>query len=240
MEVVWHYYVGVNLVIIFFLIFGLALPKIDLQNFTLINPDGIFLPYGIILFSLAGWIAVPAITEFFKEGEKKKVKKIIITAISFVVLLYATFTVVVIGVSGGNVTPEALQGLLPSLGSKVIILGALVGLLSIATSFLIIGNYLKNTFFYDYKIPKLISTFIALGLPLILFLIGFRQFVAVVGFVGIIYGVIEGVIIILIFKNAKKLGNRQPEYSLKVPSALLYFLMIILILGAISQFRVYL
>ncbi|GAI23585.1 unnamed protein product, partial [marine sediment metagenome] len=104
-----------------------------------------------------------------------------------------------------------------------------------ATSFLIIGNYLKNTFFYDYKIPRWGAAFIAFGIPLILFLIGFRQFIGVIGFVGIIYGVIEGILIILIFKKAKTLGDRQPEYSLKVPSALLYFLMIIFILGAASQ-----
>jgi len=230
-----EFLMNIALIFVFFLIFGLALPKINLQNFTLINLESIFLPYGIILFSLSGWIAVPAMLGILKGEEKKKIKKIIILVITFIVILYSLFTLAVIGASGGNVTPEALQGLIPFLGSQIIVLGALVGLLAIATSFLIIGNYLQNTFFYDYKIPRWGAAFIAFGLPLILFLIGFRQFIGVIGFVGIIYGVIEGILIILIFKKAKTLGNRHPEYSLKVPSALLYFLMIIFILGAVSQ-----
>jgi len=221
---------------IIFLIFCFALPKLNLQNFTLINFEHIFLPYGVILFSLVGWMAVPIISETFKSLEaRKNLKKVIILAISIVIFLYFLFALAVIGVSGKNTTPEAFQGLLPYLGQKIIIFGALFGIFAIVTSFLILGNYFKNTLFYDYKIPRRISASIACGLPFILFLIGFREFIEVIGFVGTIIGVIEGGTIILIFKKAKFLGNRCPEYSLKIPSILLYFLIAIFILGAVSQ-----
>ncbi len=221
---------------IIFLIFCFALPKLNLQNFTLINFEHIFLPYGVILFSLVGWIAVPVISETFKNPEERKnLKKVIISAILIVIFLYFLFALAVIGVSGKNTTPEVFQGLLPYLGQKIIIFGALFGIFAIVTSFLILGNYFKNTLFYDYKIPRWISASIACGLPLILFLIGFREFIEVSGFVGTIIGVIEGGAIVLIFKKAKLLGNRCPEYSLKIPSILLYFLIAIFILGAASQ-----
>lgn len=221
---------------IIFLIFCFALPKLNLQNFTLINFEHIFLPYGVILFSLVGWIAVPIISETFKSLEaRKNLKKVIILAISIVVFLYFLFALAVIGVSGKNTTPEVFQGLLPYLGQKIIIFGALFGIFAIVTSFLILGNYFKNTLFYDYKVPRQISASIACGLPLILFLIGFREFIEVSGFVGTIIGVIEGGVIVLIFKKAKFLGDRYPEYSLKIPSILLYFLIAIFILGAASQ-----
>jgi len=221
---------------IIFLIFCFALPKLNLQNFTLINFEHIFLPYGVILFSLVGWMAVPIISETFKSLEaRKNLKKVIISAISIVVFLYFLFALAVIGVSGKDTTPEVFQGLLPYLGQKIIIFGALFGIFAIVTSFLILGNYFKNTLFYDYKIPRWISASIACGLPLILFLIGFRSFIETIGFVGTIIGVIEGVVIVLIFKNIKKLGDRKPEYSLKIPSILLYFLIAIFILGAVSQ-----
>ena len=221
---------------IIFLIFCFALPKLNLQNFTLINFEHIFLPYGVILFSLVGWIAVPVISETFKGFEvRKNLKKVIISAILIVIFLYFLFALAVIGVSGKNTTPEVFQGLLPYLGQKIIIFGALFGIFAIVTSFLILGNYFKNTLFYDYKIPRWISASIACGLPFILFLIGFREFIEVSGFVGTIIGVIEGGAIVLIFKKAKLLGNRCPEYSLKIPSILLYFLIAIFILGAVSQ-----
>lgn len=223
-------------IFIIFLIFYFALPKINLQNFTLVNPENIFLPYGIILFSLIGWSAIPIISEIFKNSEeKRKIKKVIIASTVVVIFLYFLFILSVVGVSGQDTSSEALFGLLPFLGQKIVVLGALFGMLAIATSFLILGNYLKNTLFYDFKIPRPFSAAISCGIPLILFLIGFRGFIEVVGFVGTLVGVIEGVVIILIFKKAKTLGNRQPEYSLKVPSALLYFLIAIFILGAMSQ-----
>ncbi|GAI25660.1 unnamed protein product, partial [marine sediment metagenome] len=109
------------------------------------------------------------------------------------------------------------------------------GIFTIITSFLILGNYFKNTLFYDYKVPRWISASIACGLPFILFLIGFRGFIETIGFVGTVIGAIEGVVIILIFKNIKKLGDRIPEYSLKIPPILLYFLIAVFILGAFSQ-----
>lgn len=227
-----------NLIFFFiiFIIFFFAFPKINLQNFSLINPSHIFLPFGVILFSFTASAAIPEIGEILKtEKERKEYKKVIISASMISFLLYLLFALVVIGVSGKNTSEEALQGLLPILGQKIIILGALFGILSIATTFLVLGNYLKNTLFYDYKIPKFISASFTCGLPLILFLIGFRGFIEVISFVGTIIGAIEGVVIILIFKKAKKLGNRKPEYSLKVPSILLYFLIGIFILGVISQ-----
>jgi len=221
---------------IIFLIFCFALPKLNLQNFTLINFEHIFLPYGVILFSLVGWMAVPIISETFENFEaRKNLKKVIISAILVVFILYFLFALAAIGISGKNTTPEVFQGLLPYLGQKIVILGALFGIIAIATSFLVLGNYLKNTLFYDYKVPRSLAASFACGLPLILFLVGFRGFIETIGFVGTIIGVIEGVVIVLIFKNIKKLGDREPEYSLKIPSILLYFLMAIFILGAVSQ-----
>ncbi len=221
--------------VIFLLIF-LVLPKFNLQNFSIINLKGIFLPYGIILFSLIGYPAIPIIAEILKKPEEKKgLKKIIILVISIVIVLYFLFTISIIGVSGNNTTPEAFQGLIPYLNQNIVILGALFGVLAISTSFLVLGNYFKNTLFYDYKIPRQFSALIACGLPLILFLIGFRNFIETIGLVGTFIGAIEGIAIVLIFKKAKSLGNRKPEYCLKTPAILLYFLIAIFVLGAIFQ-----
>ena len=47
-------------------------------------------------------------------------------------------------------------------------------------------------------------------------------------------------IIILVYKKAKKQGDKIPEYNLKIPRYLPYFVMMILILGAIAQTIYYL
>jgi len=221
---------------IILLIFLFALPKLNLQNFTLFNLPHLFLPYGVLLFAFMAGAAIPEMAEILKTGpERKNYKKIIVLASIIVFILYLLFTLVVIGISGKNTSTEALQGLVPFLGQKIIILGALFGVIAIAASFLVLGNYLKNALAYDFNFPKFWAALVTCGLPLILFLIGFRGFIETIGFVGTLVGVIEGLIIILIFKKVKFSGDREPEYSLKIPSILLYFLIGIFILGAVSQ-----
>lgn len=227
--------------IIIFVVFCFLLPKFNIQNFSLINSKYIFLPYGVIMFSLMGFVAIPEIADVLKTSEERKYfKKIIITASAIAIILYLLFSLGVVGVSGKDTSSEALSGLSPFLSRKIIILGALFGAITIADSFLIICLYFKNSLIYDYHFPKILASFSSVGLPLILFLIGFRGFIETIGFVGTILGVIEGIVILLIFTKVKKLGDRESEYSLKVPSFFLYFLIVVFILGAISQIFYYL
>ncbi len=222
--------------LIIVIILGFCFPKFDLASISTFNLPNLFLPFGVILFSLIGWSAIPEIGDFLKEKEgKRKIKKIIVLATIIVIVLYLLFALAVIGVAGKNVSPDTLSGLMPFLGQKIIFLGALAGLITLADSFLVLGLYLRNTFIYDLKFSKNLATLVSCGSPLILFIAGLRNFITTIGFVGTIIGVIEGIIIILIFKKAKILGDREPEYSLNIPLILLYFLMLILILGAIFQ-----
>jgi len=194
------------LIIVF--IFFFSLSKFTVPNINLINIKDVFLPYGVILFSFIGTSAIPEMNEILKNpDDKKRTKKIIILATGIVFLLYVFFTVVVIGVSGLNTSSNTLDGLLPFLGKRIIFWGALAGVITIADSFLIIALYLRNTFVYDFKLNKTLASLISCGLPIILFLIGLRSFIGVIGFVGTIMGVIEGIIIMLLFKKAKKLGD---------------------------------
>jgi tyrosine-specific transport protein len=220
-----------------FIIFFFSLPKFNFSNLPVLNFPDIFLPFGIILFSLVGWSAIPEIGEILKNSDEKKFfKKVIILSTAISAVFYILFGILVAGVSGRNTSADALSGLIPFLGSKIVFFGVLAGLITIADSFLILALYLRNTLVRDLKFPKIPAFLIACGSPLILFLLGFRNFINTIGFVGTIIGAVEGIIIILIFKNAKKLGDREPEYSLKIPSMLLYFLMAIFILGAVFQF----
>ncbi|MDD2731181.1 MAG: aromatic amino acid transport family protein [Candidatus Portnoybacteria bacterium] len=227
--------------IIFFLtsavLFSFCLPRFNLQNLAVFNLSNAFLPFGVILFSLIGWSAIPEIADFFKVSrENKKVKKTIILATAITVPFYLIFTSAILGVVGGNVSPDTISSLVPFLNPKLIFLGILAALVTLADSVLVLGLHLKNTFVYDLKLSNRLATAIACGVPFLLFLIGFRDFIGTIGFVGTVVGVVEGAVIVLIFKRAKKLGNRQPEYSFKVPSLLLYLLIAVLVLGAISQF----
>jgi len=218
--------------IIIFIVFSFLLPKL---NFDLINLRNFFLPYGVIMFSLTGFAAMPEIADILKTpGERKSFKKVIIVSSIASIVLYLFFSLAVVGVSGKMTSKEALSGLVPFLGQKIIILGALFGLITIADSFLIVCLYFRNSLIYDYHLSKITASSIASFLPLILFL-KFQDFILIIGFVGTILGTIEGIITLLIFIKTKKLGNRIPEYSLNLSSLLIYSLMILLALGAFFQ-----
>jgi len=121
------------------------------------------------------------------------------------------------------------------LGEGIIILGAILGLLAVITSYFVIGLYLKKVFWYDYKINKTLSWFLVCFIPLIGFLLGLREFIPIVGFLGVIFGAIEGTVLVLTYLKAKKSGDREPEYSLNIPSVIIYSLIVLFILGFIYQ-----
>jgi len=215
------------------IIFFLSFSKINLSNFSLFNKNYAFLPYGVILFSLIGWNAIPEI-----EGilfNKRNLKKVILWSSMITLGFSFLFGFMISGVTGFNTTPNAFQGLLPVLGQKIMILGGLFGLFAVATSFLVIGNYLKNTLRFDYKLPYALSFAIACFSPLVLFLVGFKEFILVIGSVGVLLGLVEGIAITLIYQKAKKTGERTPEYGLKIPRPLIYLTIAILIFGTVSH-----
>lgn len=219
-----------------FLIFFFAAPHIQIENFSFMHAEHLFLPYGVILFALAGWSAIPEIADFFKNRqEKRNLDNLIVAAGIITTLLLFLFALFVVGVSGKATSPDALQGLVPFLGRGIIALGAVFGLIAIAASFLVLGNYLKNSLRHDFNMPYISSAGIAIVAPLLLFLLGFREFISVLGIVGIVLGVVEGALIVSLFLKAKKKGTRQPEYVLSLPRILPFVVAVVLVGGAAAE-----
>lgn len=222
-------------------------PKINIAHFSGVNYPQLFLPYGVIFFAFIGIAAIPEIEEILISPDGRdsaKSGRIFIWAISLgsliPLLLYAGFTAVVVGVSGQNVSPDALKGLAPYLGEGIVKLGALFGILAITTSYLFWAINLKNTLIHDLNIKKRLADIFVIAVPIGLFLAGLRSFIAVIGVAGAIIGVIDGGLILLAFRKAKTMGDRQPEYCLKIPDVALFLLLAVLLVGALSQIFIFL
>lgn len=226
--------------LIIFSVFLFGASKVNLSNFYLVDTSNLFLPFGVIMFSMIGWMAIPEMCDILKtKEERKNLKKVILCSTVFCAFICLVFSLVVFGISGNQTSEDALSGLVPVLGSKIMFFGALAAVVTLIDSFLIIGLSLKNVLTYDLKMNGMVAALITCGLPLIFFLIGFREFIGVIGFAGTVIGAIEGIAIILIYKKAKKLFNREPEYSLKIPGFLMYALALIFIIGAAAQIFYY-
>ncbi len=70
-----------------------CLPKIQLHNFSLFNPGKLFLPFGVFMFSLVGWSAVPESEDILLN--KKQLKSVIIFALIACAIFYIIFGLVV-------------------------------------------------------------------------------------------------------------------------------------------------
>ena len=221
---------GVLLLIVF-----RGIPFFNVENFSAVNWANYFLPYGIILFAISGGVAIPEMKEQFGVSQKKLLKAAIISGTLLSVLIAAIFGSVVAGITGAATSADALGGLKAVFGSNFIKLMALFGFSVIATSFLVLGVYLKEVFQFDFKIGKNIAALLAVLIPIFSFALGIQSFTKVIGFLGSVTVPLSSLIVVLVFKAAKRKGDREPEYNLAVSRPLLGGLIILFLMGFLHQ-----
>lgn len=229
---IFEFLMSAGMAVIFFLIFIFCAPKIQAANYVFFNYRYLFLPFGVLLFSLVGWNSIPEIMDVLKN--KSHLKKVILYSCLFCLLVYILFGFLVAGVTG-PASGRVFEDLAPFLGHWIIFLGGILGLLAVGTSFIISANYLKNTFCYDLGLFSRSAFLLAIGAPMLLFLFGFNAFIPVVGFVGSFMGLAEGAAIVLIYQKAKKAGDRLPEYSLRIPQFLIFLIVFALVVSIIAE-----
>lgn len=189
-----------------------AFNHIDPINYTEFNLFKILIPYGVILFAFLGAPAIPEMREMLVKNEKLLKRAIIIGSL-IPIFAYLIFAIAVVGVTGASTTEIATIGLGESVGNYMVIIGNLLAVLTMSTSFLTLGLALKETFMLDYHIHKHVAWIITCFIPLVIALSGLTTFIIVVGMVGVVAGGMEGALIVLMALKAKKYGNRKPEYS---------------------------
>ncbi|MBT3298065.1 amino acid permease [archaeon] len=234
------------LILIVFLIGLFSLKNISVSNFNTFNPAGFFLPYGVILFSFMGIAAVPEINEQFGKN-KKDFKSAIIVGSIIPLVLYFLFSLIVVGIVGlENFELLSANERIATVALSVYS-GSLLGLLAnifavftMFTTFLTLSIALSEVYEYDYKINKNLALVLTLSVPMILSLGNFTTFISALAFTGCVTGGTEAILIILAYWKAKKLGNREPEYSLKLPKFLSYILIVLFVVGIVYKLVEYL
>ncbi len=209
--------------VVVFLIFGVGIAKIVPSNFAEIQPEFWFLPYGVLLFAFAGFSAIPIQRDILR-GQENNLKKSILWAVLLTGVLYLLFAITVLGISGGATSPDAISGLYEFLGSKIIFLGSLFGILAVSTSFLMLGSAFLEMFNLDYNIPRKFAWFLVVAPPLVLFLVGLRTFIDIISLAGSVAIGLEGIVLTFVYIKSKSRGDRVPEYSLELPKFIYYLL----------------
>lgn len=212
------------------LIFVTGLPAIDSPNFFGFDKSNLSLPYGVLLFAFGGLIGVP-IQRQILIGRERELRPAIGFAVLFVALLYIAFITTVVGISGSATSTDAVSGLYQFLGDKIIILSSLFGIFAITTSFLMLASAMINTFCLDFGMRKFNAWVLVVLPPIVLFIAGIRSFIGVISLAGGVALALEQILVIFLYAKVKSRGDRVPEYSLNIPTWLLYILILIFTAG---------
>lgn len=219
-------------VMIFFVIIGI--PKITFSNFLGINLHASLLPYGVVLFALSGLSVIPFLEDLVGDGKIKALRHSVVGGTVLATLLTAAFTMVIIGVSGASTTTDALSGLRPVYGNWIIVVGTIFGFLAVITSFFTSLANQVDTLIYDYHVPRWVARVAVVGVPLLLFLIGARDYIHVMGLAGGLIGGLTGVLLIIMYLALLK-RRKAPAWRTVIPVivAIVFFFGVI---AAVSTF----
>ena len=215
-------------------LFAFSSPYITLTNFPESDLSQWFLPYGVIMFALAGMAAIPDMVGIL-EHRPKLLRRAIIAGTCIPAVLYFFFTIAVVGVTGANTSEEAIRGVAGVVGSWAGILGSAIGILSTFGAFIAMGSVFKSMLHLDMKFGWKTSWFIAIFLPFLYILLRFDGYLMLIGFLGSVFIAIDGLITLLIYERAIYFGGRNSEYSLHVPVFVVSLLAIVFIGGFLYE-----
>ncbi len=228
----WELALGIVMLLVILVIAFLSLHKVDASNLTSSSFPMILAPYGVVFFAFLGYAAVPELKEILNR-ERKRVKSAIIVGSIIPIFIYLLFAAVVVAVTGTSTSDVATLGLGEAVGRHMVILGNLLAVFTMSTSFLAVGLALKWVFQYDYTMNDKLSWVLTCVPPVVLALVGITNFIQAIDIGGSIGGGLGGILLVLIFHRAKKLGEKKPEFQLK-GSWIISTLLIALFLGGMA------
>lgn len=217
------------LVIVLLIIVGVIAVKgigqIHTEQLMTFNPLYVFLPYGVALFALSAASAIPdAVDEI---DNKRKLGRAITWGIAIPVIIYIIFTLIVVGVCGSATSEGAMNGLAPYLGEGIVLVGSLLGVMTMSLAFMNLGMVLKEIYHFDLGLPNTAAWLAAILPPLAVFALKLTSFVSTIAFVGGVMCGVDAIMILLMWQRARHMGKRKPECVINIPHAVQFVIMVI-------------
>jgi amino acid permease len=206
---------------IIYLLF-VAMPAINSANFfNSINfsfSGNWFLPYGIWIFSLAGFSVIPETREIFANAKFKDFRRVIFASVVLSAIFYFLFITAVWGVGGLATTQDALSGLFSVLGEKALVIGSFIGFLAVFTSFMALAIDLQNLFKHDYAKPKNFAWFLTVAPPVGLFLAGATNFSKIISLIGALGLGAMGIFIVFMSRTLERRIKEEKNDIINFPA----------------------
>lgn len=228
-------YLTIFTVFIFFIVSIFCLINADFNNFKIIPTESFFFPYGLILYSLIGWLVIPEIIVLIQNNkeDQKIIKPIILVGTIIPMVVYFIFGLSVFLLSGANTSSDAFTSLINFLPQPLFVLAALMAFLEILNSYFSFGISAISTLKNDFGFKKQTAQILFLILPIAIFFIGFIDFVKIIAVLGASFESLNILMILLIYNKLKKTTKNQEEKLISISKPLLIALVVIFVVGGI-------
>lgn len=199
----YELYLGIGILAIFVVLAGTMLFYFNPENLTVYKPGFLFYPYGLVLFAMSGIAAIPEL-KIIVKNKRKELRKVIMIGTLIPIILFLIFTFTVFMALGNNVTEMATLAFSLVTSPIFSVLGNLLAIFVMASSFLVLGLALRDSFYLDYKWPKILAWIITMFVPLAIVFLGVKSFATVLQIAGAVSGSLLGVLIVAMHRKAVK------------------------------------
>lgn len=199
-------FLGIAGIIFFIFISGVGFGgSVRFNDFSMSSIGFVFGPF---LFSLYGRSAISSLWDKFNDTDKSKslfIRSIILGTV-IPAICYVLFVYGILRLSSNGVSADAISGitLLP-FGANLVI--GILGVLTLITSYIFLGLETKGILKNDFKVPSGVATLAVAVLPLVIYLLGFTDFIKLISLGGGIFLSIESILVILIYRKAYRKNN---------------------------------
>lgn len=215
---------------LFVLIILFFMGRVRVENLNYVDTKYLFLPFGVILFSLLGFSALPEVERILK-GQEKLWKKVLLYAALIPFIAYLVFMFVTVGSFGPTINEVATL----SLGRFFTFLGVMTMFTAYFALSMAIQDMFRFDFYYNKKEAWVISSIIPLLLFFIVRLTGYESFAAILGISGIVAGGTSGILALVMNIRAKKLGDKKPEYKIPINWIIIGILSLLFIAAVVME-----
>jgi len=214
-----------------------ALPHVEIKN-LFVDPEWhqVLLPFGVVLFSLAGVGVVPEMKDILGRKQQSQLPRAVLTGMVIITLIYLAFSAAVVGATGANTSQIAFDSLVPVLGGAFAVVGSVLGAMTVFSIYMILGIELQNTFLFDIRLSRWTSFTLTMGVPIVLYLAGVRTFIDVVGVVGGVFAAFLGILIVLMYEKMRKSPTCNRHKCLKVPHVVSWIIIAVFTASILVQF----
>ncbi len=170
------------LLLIFIGVTTMLVPHANVQNALYTDVTGIFSMIGVVIFAFGAHTIIPEV--YNGIGSYKKTKNVIILAFLIPTAIYAVFMITFLMVFGKNTPEIATQGLESIYNEWGAIIGNTLPLIAITTSYIGLGLAQQSNSKEFLKIKKPTAWALTVVPPLVIYLLGVRNFADVLSFSG--------------------------------------------------------